>query len=358
MKVLIPAGGSGTRLWPLSRSNHPKQVLNLTGGGTMIQETVERIRPLVAASDIYVITEQSHAAELQAQVPGMPQRNCIIEPTRRDTAPVIGLGTLYVLHEHPDAVIASLHADHIIAKPKEFLKVLRAAEQLALREDVIVTIGIHPTYPSTGYGYIASGEEISDSGKVRAFRVRGFTEKPNLPTAQAFLATGDYFWNAGMFIARGSVLMDAYRKHAPKLYAGLSEIAAHFGKPSERKVLNERYAELPKEPVDTAIMEKANNIVVIPADIGWSDIGSWDMLKSVLQDNKDDNLTLGDQINIDTTGSLIYSQGKRLVATIGLEDMIVVDSEDAVLICPISQADRVKELVKRLQKHKQQNKYT
>lgn len=357
MYVLIPAGGSGTRLWPSSRSNHPKQLLNLTGRATMIQETLRRIDKFVPAEQILVITEKSHAGEIQAQIPEVPAQNFLIEPARRDTAAVVGLGAMQVFKRDPNAVVAALHADHLIAKPKAFLKVLRQAEKIALEQDVIVTIGIHPTHPATCYGYIGLGEELSQRGTGEVFRVKKFTEKPNLPLAQAFLATGEYFWNAGMFIARASVILDAYRKHAPKLYAGLEKIAESIGTKQEEAVLEEVYNKLPKEPVDTAIMEKTDNIVVIPADIGWSDIGSWNMLKEVLPNDASGNLALGDHIGIDTANTVVYAQEGRLVATIGVKDMIVIDAGDALLVCPLDQAEKVKKMVDKLKAHPRYKKY-
>lgn len=356
MFVIIPAGGSGSRLWPLSRGAYPKQLLNLTGSATMIQETVTRLVGTVPMERILILTEQSHADELRAQVPEIPADNFIIEPTRRDTAAVIGLGLTHVLKRDPSAVVAALHADHFITKPAAFIKALRAAEDFAKRHAVIVTMGIHPTAPATCYGYIASGEEFDRSGQTTGFHVRHFTEKPDLPTAEAFLATGRYFWNAGMFIALATTLQAAYEQHAPELWAGLQTIGKQIGTPSEQTTLSRIYPDLPKFPIDIAIMEKSDNMVMIPADIGWSDIGSWDMLKNVLSESPD-NLTLGEHIEIDTDNSLIYSQGKRLVATIGLKDMIVVDSDDALLICPIDQAERVKELVNRLKAEKGLEKY-
>jgi len=352
MYAIIPAGGSGSRLWPLSRSKFPKHLLDLTGDGSMIQQTISRIQPLIDPEQILVITEQGHAAQLQDQLPELPPANIIIETDRRDTAPVIGLGTFVALKRDPDAIVASLHADHVIAKTDEFLKILIAAEQVATTHDVVVTLGIHPTHPATGYGYIASGAEFAHHEDTEVFYVQGFTEKPNLPTAQAFLASGNYFWNAGMFIAKASVLLKAYEKYAPETYAGLAKIAEHIGTEKEGKALQDIYSTLPKTPIDTAIMEKIDNIVVIPADIGWSDIGSWQTVKEILPPNQSSNLVKGEHIGLETSDSLIYSHADRLIATIGLDKMIVIDTDDVTLVCPLDRAEDLKKLVNKIRKEK------
>ncbi len=352
MFVLIPAGGSGSRLWPLSRSHFPKHLLDLTGQGSMIQVTIDRIRDIVPFDQIYVITEASHADAIRKQLPQIPSPNFIVEPARRETAAVIGLGTHFVHHHDPKAVVASLHADHIITKAKAFREILQAAEQVATAQDVIVTIGIHPTSPATCYGYIASGKNIFEVGSTAVFKVDRFTEKPNLPTAQAFLAAGNYFWNAGMFIARTEVLLRAYRQFVPQLADKLDELAKYIGTPQEKEMIQKLYVELPKEPIDTAIMEKADNIVVIPADIGWSDIGRWDSLKQVLPNDSQGNLIKGDHIGIDTRDSLIYSYGGRTIGTIGLQNMIIVDNGDAILVCPMDKAELVKKLLKKVEEEK------
>ncbi|HNT30067.1 MAG TPA: sugar phosphate nucleotidyltransferase, partial [bacterium] len=279
-------------------------------------------------------------------------QNIVIEPARRDTAPVIGLGAFHVYHRDPKAILASLHSDHVILQNETFLKLLKVAEDIAAKHDVIVTLGISPDHPATGYGYIASGKEFCKINGVEVFRVQNFTEKPNLPTAKAFLSAGNYFWNAGMFIARAEVLLAAYKQHTPQTYQFLSTIAAAIGTDREQATLEKIYPTIPKEPIDTAIMEKLNNIVVIPADIGWSDIGSWKAVKEILPKNAETNFVFGQHVGIDTENSLVYSSGSRLIATIGLKDMVIVESEDAILICPVSAAEKVKELVSMIKAEK------
>ncbi|OIP95207.1 hypothetical protein AUK40_06225 [Candidatus Wirthbacteria bacterium CG2_30_54_11] len=352
MYAIIPAGGSGSRLWPVSRSHFPKHLLNLTGHGSMIQETVKRILSLIPLEHIFVVTAQSHTDQIAEQLPALPPANIITEPDRRDTAPVIGLGACYVRARDSKAILASLHADHVIQKGKEFIKLLKVAETIASRHDVIVTLGIQPTHPATGYGYISSGDSFACIHDQEIFKVKAFTEKPNLPTAHAFLAAGNYFWNAGIFIARAEVLLEAYRLHAPKLYEPLMRIAAAIGTRDEQSTIRALYPTLPKEPIDTAIMEKAHNIVVIPSDIGWDDIGSWKTVKTILPANKGSNFVFGQHEGVDTENSLIYSSSDRLIATIGLQNMIVIDTEDATLICPMDRAEEVKQLVDKLKKDK------
>jgi mannose-1-phosphate guanylyltransferase len=342
--AIIPAGGSGTRLWPLSRSSHPKHLLNLTGEGSLIQITVNRIKPLIPPERILIVTEQSHAAALHQQLPEIPAHNIIVEPARRDTAAVIGLGLLHARKRDPEAVVAALHADHIIHNEKHFRTILAAAATFAEQSDNIVTIGIQPTCPHTGFGYIKSGDQSTSSDGITAFKVEQFTEKPDLPTAKAFITTGTYFWNAGMFIAKASILAQAYQKYLPEHYQMLEQIGATIDTDRETQTLASLYPSLAKIPIDTGIMEKATNILVIPADIGWSDIGSWAVVKEVIPPNQGANLVLGEHLGIDTSGCIIYSQGSRLIATIGLRNMAIIDSGDAILICPLERAQQVKSM--------------
>ena len=356
MYIVIPAGGTGTRLWPLSRSHFPKHLLNLSGRGTMIQDTVKRLSSLALPEQIIMLTEKSHAKQLQQQLPDIPAENYLIEPTRRDTAPVIGLGALHVQARDEQAVMASLHADHMIAREDKFIKILQQAEKVALQEDVIVVLGITPSYASTGFGYIRAGVQQDSTGDQPVFKVDNFLEKPAQKEAEAFLQAGNYYWNAGMFIVRPQVLLQAYEQYAPDIYNGLQTIKQAIGTPEQEQVLQEVYPQLPKQPIDLAIMEKADNIVMIPADIGWSDIGCFQDLKDILPPNYDSNLVLGQYVGLDTKDSFIYSAGAKLVTTIGLDKMIVVNTDDVVLVCPLERAQDIRELVEKL-KEEQRDKY-
>lgn len=356
MYALIPAGGSGKRLWPLSRSNHPKHLLKITGNQSMIQETVSRLQSLTSLEKIFVITAESHCGEVGEHLQDLPDGNILIEPARRDTAAAIGLGLMQVYNEDPEALVASFHSDHLIAKEREFKKLIRRACLVASSHDAIVTIGIAPSYAATNFGYIATGEEFTAVKDTMVFRVEGFREKPNFPTAQAFLAAGNYFWNAGIFIGKVQFLIEKYKQHVPKIFRKLQEIYKHYGQKDFDKVLREIYPSISKVPIDMAIMEKVSEMLVIPADIGWSDLGTWNELHDTLPLDKHGNFEMGEHVRVDTVHSLVYGQPGKLVATIGLENMIVVDTPDALLVVPKDRCGQMKDLLQKI-KNKRKKQY-
>ena len=350
--VLIMAGGTGTRLWPRSRSTVPKQFLSFTENGTMLQETVRRIQPLVYFNDLYVVTNASYADEIRRQLPTLPQENIFIEPRKRNTAAAVGLSAIYLKKENPQAVLSVLTADHIIKKDKHFRDLLRAAYLATKKHSWLLTIGIQPTYPSTGYGYIQSGEELAKIKKIPFFEVRSFKEKPDLPTAKAFVNSGKYFWNSGMFMFKVADILHSFKLYMPKLYKGLLEIEKAIGTPKEEEVKKKVFDGLDDVAIDIGVMEKAKNVVMVPGDLEWSDVGDWAAVKSIFgQNDKEGNLILGDHIGYDTVSTLVQSSG-RLIATIGLSEMIVIDTEDVVFVCPQHRAQDVKKLVDILKKKK------
>ena len=347
MFALILAGGTGTRLWPRSRKNRPKQLLDIVAKNTMLQETYIRIRPMLAPEEIFVVTNRTYAPIVKAQLPLLPLGNIIIEPEGKGTAPCIGLSALYMRRIRPDEVMASLHADHVIEKPDVFRDALKAATKVA-EQGYLVTLGIKPTHPETGYGYICRGEPMGEMDGFEVYRADRFTEKPDLETAKAFLAEGRYYWNSGIFIWKLSTILDEFRRHLPALYEQLMEIDSALGTDAEAKVLEEVWERVESETIDEGIMEKADRVAVIPVDIGWSDVGNWATLADILPKDSENNVVVGgEHIGIDTTGSLLYST-KRLIATVGLKDMIVVDTDDVILVCPKDRAQDVKELVRKL----------
>lgn len=347
MFALILAGGTGTRLWPRSRKNRPKQLLDIVAKNTMLQETYIRIRPMLAPEEIFVVTNRTYAPIVKAQLPRLPLGNIIIEPEGKGTAPCIGLSALYMRRIRPDEVMASLHADHVIEKPDVFRNALKAAAKVA-EQGYLVTLGIKPTHPETGYGYICRGEPMGEMDGFEVYRADRFTEKPDLETAKAFLAEGRYYWNSGIFIWKLSTILDEFRRHLPALYEQLMEIDSALGTDAEAKVLEEVWERVESETIDEGIMEKADRVAVIPVDIGWSDVGNWATLADILPKDSENNVVVGgEHIGIDTTGSLLYST-KRLIATVGLKDMIVVDTDDVILVCPKDRAQDVKELVRKL----------
>jgi mannose-1-phosphate guanylyltransferase len=339
--VAILAGGEGTRLWPLSRSRRPKQLLRLVGQRSLIQQTVDRLLPLVDPARILVITEHSHADDLATQLPEVPRSNIVVEPTRRGTAAALLLGALHVRARAPDATWASLHSDAYIADDEEFRRTLAAALEAASAGEYLVTTGVAPRFPATGYGYIERGEEI---GRVQGFplcRVVRFVEKPDASTARDYLASGNYLWNPGVFVWNNATLLSAFSDLLPDVYAVLTSV------PLED--IDSAYPSARKETIDVGIMERAPNVATIPAAFGWSDIGSWAELWELAQRDASGNVALGaGQVLLDhARGNLVYADG-RAVALVGVDDLVVVETHDAVFVCPRDRAQDVKLIVERL----------
>jgi len=349
--VVIPAGGGGTRLWPRSRQATPKQFLDVVSERTMLQETTDRVRSLVPPERLYVITNARHAGAVRGQLPAVPALNIVGEPEGRDSAPAIGLmAAILEKTLGPDAVMATLPADHVIPSDAHFRAILTASALVAA-DGYLVTLGIPPTGPDTGFGYIQSGEtlrETTDAG-VPVYAVQQFREKPQREVAEQYLKDGGYFWNAGMFIASVKTLRDLYKTHLPQMEAGFAQIVAAYGTDEFDAVMRGVFPTLEKVSVDYAIAEKADRVAVIPADIGWNDVGSWQRLAEVLatEGHETENTVIGHHVGVDTHGALIYSP-KRLIATIGLDDIIVIDTPDAILICPKSRSEDVKKIVDEL----------
>jgi len=344
--ALIMAGGSGTRLWPCSREACPKQLLSLLSERTMLQEAYQRITPLIPDEQVFVVTSEAYADVVREQIPQLPAANIIGEPEGHGTAPCIGLSALYLRRLDPEGVMAVLTADHYIEKADELRRALEAAAQVA-EAGHLVTLGIQPSHPATGYGYIERGEKLAQISGLDVHRVEKFTEKPDLATAQAFVKSGRYYWNSGMFIWKVSTILREFQKLMPQLYAQLMEIDAALGTTQERAVLERVWPQVENETIDYGIMERAQDVAVIPVDIGWSDVGDWAALSELLPPDEEGNVIVGEHVGLDTRRCMIHGS-RRLVATIGLEDMIVVDTEDALFICPKERAQEVRDLVEKL----------
>jgi len=350
--ALIMAGGGGTRLWPMSRKDTPKQLLPLVGNDSMFKTSVERLLPLFKPEQIYVVTGQNYVEALKAEAPKVPAQNFIVEPYGRDTAPAVGLAVSVIEKRDPQATIAILTADHHIGKPDQFLKILQAAYEIA-QEDKIITLGISPTYPATGFGYIQQGEQLGAAHDVIYYVSKGFKEKPDVVRATQFLSSGKYTWNSGMFIWKAAVAQAEFQSQQAAMYRLFKELQAAVDTPDYQSKLESIWEKTTKMSLDFAIMENARNIVVIPSDIGWSDVGSWSSMFEVLPHDQFGNCANGQVVDkkilLDTNGSLIYSD--RMVVTIGLEDVIIIDTDDALLICHKEHSQKVKQVVQYLREN-------
>jgi mannose-1-phosphate guanylyltransferase len=341
--ALIMAGGSGTRLWPLSRENRPKQSLNLLGGRTMFQHAVERLEPLFPIQHVWVVTRAGHIQLLHKQVSSLSAHNFIIEPEGRGTAPAIGLAALHLSLHDPEAVMAVVTADHYIIDTDRFLQVLAAAEQIA-RQGHLVTLGIHPTSPSTGYGYIEQGQSLGSVNDFPYYRVKRFVEKPDLESATRMVRGGEFSWNSGMFIWQVKRILEEFERQMPDFYSQLIEIAAVAGAPAYQATIQRVWPQVAKQTIDYGIMEGASDVAVIPVEMGWSDIGSWSSLTGLLPVDEYGNSAVGTNLAIDTQRTLVFGE-KRLIATIGVRDLVIVDTDDALLVCTKADEQRVKEVV-------------
>jgi mannose-1-phosphate guanylyltransferase len=348
MYAAILAGGVGTRLWPRSRQDRPKQFTDITGTGvTMIQATAQRLAGLMPTNHIFVLTGGAYAGLAAEQLPEVPPQQIIVEPSGRNTAPAIGLACMHLAQHDPTAVIAILPADHIIPDGAALRAALRRAANVA-REGYLVTLGIQPTFPHTGYGYIKRGALIDDFDGLPAFRVERFLEKPNRSLAETFVAEGGYYWNGGIFISRVDRMLAEFEAQTPEMYAALERIGAALGGPDVDAVLTAEWETLPSISIDYAIMERAQRVAVVPLNAGWNDVGSWDALETVL--NKDDagnSIAKGDVLLLDSHDNIVYSD-KRIVALVNVNNLVVVETEDTLLIGDKGQMQRVKDVVEQL----------
>lgn len=353
MKIVIRAGGIGTRLWPVSRQNKPKQLHALITNKTLLQESIEQAMLSAKVEDIYISGNVNYENLLRNELGAVLENNLIIEPSRQETTAAIGLECIYISKKDPQAIIASIGSDHSIKNKKEFARLLNKAEKtLQKQPHKIICLGIKPRNSDTGYGYIKMGKKVSEE----LFQVENFYEKPNAAKAQEFFNQGDCLWNANIFIWRVDMILKLYDKYVPKMYRDLLKIKQAIGKSGEKAVINKIYPRLEKIAIDYAIIEKAKNILVIPADIGWSDIGDWARLKDELAASEEENVIKANHLGFDTKNSIVYSETKKLIATIGLENIIIVDTSDALLVCDKYRSAEIKKIVEELKKRKK-NKY-
>lgn len=342
------AGGSGTRFWPLSRERYPKQLLRIMGNDTMIQRTVQCAATLVPLNQVYVVTHEQHAEAIQIQLKSYDREfaaRIIQEPIAKNTAAAISLAALYLKRQDPDAMMLVMPADHVIRDQKAFAAAVRAACGVA-DAGYLVTLGVKPTAPETGYGYIRRGGALRnpDLKKFGAYTVSGFVEKPDRARAQNYLKSGKYFWNSGIFVWRAKDFLDAVAKCLPELGRGLREIERAIGTHVEQKMIRQVYAKIKPISVDYGVLEQADNMAVIPVSMGWNDVGSWTAIAEISERDERSNLVTGNVVDLGSRDSVLYGD-TRLVATIGLDKMVVVDTPDAVLVCPKDKVQDVRAMV-------------
>ena len=344
--AIIMAGGYGERFWPKSRRKQPKQLLPIVGDKTMIQQTVERVRPLVGDARMVVVTNHEQASLVRQQLPRV--KHVIGEPVGRNTAPCIGLAAAIIGAQDPEAVMAVLPADSYISETENYRRVVSDALKLAAAQEVLLTIGIKPTSPHTGYGYIQVGDEFPARCVTKFWKARRFVEKPDRKTAEEFLASGDYRWNAGMFVWSFRAVAEAYRNYQPMLWGACLRIQAKAGTKTFARVLAREYPKMEKISVDYAIMEKAENVVVANGDFDWDDVGDWPAIGRHYEKDGSGNVARGEFVGLDASDCIIVGDNKHLIAVVGVRDLVIVHTPDATLVCHKNDAQKVREIVKKL----------
>jgi mannose-1-phosphate guanylyltransferase len=359
--AVILAGGRGTRFWPRSRVRTPKQLLNIVGRATMFDQTVERLLPVFPYPRLWTVTNAEQVGAVRRISPRLPAAHVLAEPVGRNTAAAIGLAAFHLVQQNPQALMAVLPADHFIADTEGYRRVLRAALEVAARGENLVVLGIPPTHPETGYGYVERSTATDEAGGAKVFHVKRFTEKPQEATAREFLASGNYYWNAGMFFWRAATFLDNLRRFLPETHQALARVAETIGTRRYAAALARAYPKMENISVDYAILERATrepgggNVYVLPAEVGWSDIGSWAAVYDLaLAGQPGANVSSASLCAIDSTGNYIWS-ARKLVAVLGVNNLVVVETPDAILVCPRSRAQDVSQIVKWLEERKRKD---
>ena len=348
---VIMAGGGGTRFWPLSRQQEPKQLLNLSGKDLMINETIDRIATIANKEDIFIVTNVAQVPKMvQATTGRLKEDHILSEPSARNTSACIGYAAMEIVKKYGDGIMCISPADHFIKNQPEFTRILKEACLVAEKEDKLITIGINPTYPATGYGYI----KFDKVGDALAKPVVEFKEKPDLETAKEYVASGEYAWNSGMFIWKASTILKKFEELLPDVYACIVKIGDAMNTPEEKQVIEEVYPTIPKISVDYGIMERSSDVLVISAEFGWNDVGSWENMDVIYDEDEKGNIIVGEHINIDTTNTIAFSK-KRLISTVGVDNLIIVETDDAFLVCDRNRAQDVKLIVDQLNEEGKKN---
>ncbi len=347
--AVIMAGGRGERFWPKSRNSFPKQFLSLTADGmTMIQKTVNRIKPLSAPEDIFIVTNAAYKELVMEQLPEIPEENILTEPCARNTAPCIAYAAAVIEKKYGESMMLVLPSDHLIGYEDIYIRTLKRAVKKAQEQKNLVTVGITPTYPETGYGYIKI--VVPGTEEAYAFEVDSFKEKPDLQTAKKYVSSKRYFWNSGMFVWKTSSILANLKEFMPEVYEGALRIGAAFGTEDFTETLVKEYEAFPSESIDFGIMEKASSIFTVPGNFGWDDVGSWLAMERINETDDNKNYIDGDVIAVDTRKTTVCG-GKRLVAAVGLKDIIIVDTEDVLLVCSKDSTQDVKKVIAQLKEN-------
>ncbi|MBN2280990.1 MAG: mannose-1-phosphate guanylyltransferase [Candidatus Marinimicrobia bacterium] len=354
MYCLIMAGGIGKRFWPRSRKNYPKQLLNIVSEDSMLKLTYDRLLKITPKEKIFIVAGESLKHVMLENLGGFPEENFIIEPTGKNTAPCIALAAAIISKNDPNAVMGVFPADHLIENFESFREAVETGEKVATNHSGLVTFGITPTRPATGYGYIQYDKKLPLL-ENSAYKVKTFAEKPNLETAKRFLDSGEFLWNSGMFIWKAKDILTSIKAHLSDLFESVINIQAAYETPNYSKVLRDEWATILASSIDYGVMEKANNVYVVKSDFVWSDVGSWDAVYDLEKKNEEGNSLQGDVIAMDTKNCLISSQ-KRLVATIGVEGLIIIETKDAILVARRGESEKIKDLVDLL-KRNEKNEY-
>ena len=355
LHAVIMAGGSGTRFWPQSREKLPKQLLKLSGDRTMIQQTIDRCNGLIQPDHSWIVTNAVQAVETCRQLPEVPSENVLVEPTARNTAPCVGLAAIHALHRDPDATMLIMPADHVISTSEKFQDAVRQATAVLDKEPGrLVMFGITPAFPATGFGYIERGSALHDA--ARAFDVIAFHEKPQLTTAEEYVASGSFYWNCGIFCWKAQTILDQLQQHEKDTYQRLQRIAESIGQDSYDQVLGIEFPQMNSISIDCAVLERASGATVIEAPFSWDDVGSWLAVPRLADQDDSGNTIEGAFVGIDTKNCIVRTSEKHLVATLGVSDLIIVQTEDATLVAHRRDSERIKELLGEL-KEQGRSKY-
>ncbi len=352
LHAVIMAGGSGTRFWPRSTENRPKQFLNIFGDRTMLQDTVDRIKPLVSPDRVWVITNDKYVDLVQEQLPDVPVNNIVGEPVGKNTAPCVAAAATLIKEKDPNGTMVVLPADHLIGKPDTFLSILETAQAKAREPGALVTIGIKPDHPETGYGYIEFDEDTSEDIEGHQVKtVKQFREKPDLDTAEEFVTSGNFLWNSGMFIWKASTILEKFKQHLPTIFDEVEKLKPSVGTDSQKEAINEFYYGCTSISIDYGIMEQADSVFVVPGSFEWNDVGSWRAVYDLRSKDENGNVIQTDtSATADAKNNLIQSESGKMIALVGVENLAVVETDSAILVCDLDSSQGVKKVVNKLRK--------